>query len=62
MGEAPREADRAAAEAMREWEKYVRAPPPKQWQCDYCGSVHPETEFRCESCGAPRARKLSRLT
>jgi len=27
------------------------------WQCSYCGSLHPLTEYRCANCGAVRTRE-----
>lgn len=38
--------------ALRDSLRYDRYP---AWRCAYCGSWHPFSVYRCESCGAPRA-------
>jgi len=32
----------------------VEVVPAKAWQCEYCGRVHPTSDYECCSCGAPR--------
>ena len=29
---------------------------PDEWECGYCRSLHPKTEYSCSCCGAPKGK------